>query len=70
MESNPTFGVEMFRPLITAITDNISPAQLIAVIGVVIGATVVFRMTWWGVGYVQAKLWPAIQNKWKSRKGA
>lgn len=69
MENEATFGVEMFQPIINAVTDNISPTQLIAIIGAVIGATVVFRMMWWGVGYVQAKLWPAIQNRFKSKKG-
>ena len=69
MENTTTFGVEMFQPLIESITSNISPGTLIAIIGAVIGATVVFRMMWWGVGYVQAKLWPAIQNRFKGKKG-
>lgn len=60
-------NTDMFDTLISSITSQVSPTQLIAVIGTVIGATVVFRFMWWGVGYVQAKLWPAIQNRFKSK---
>lgn len=60
-------NTDMFGTLISSITSQITPTQLITVIGTVIGATVVFRFMWWGVGYVQAKLWPAIQNRFKSK---
>lgn len=69
LEGTGTVSTDMFSSLITAITTQITPSELIAVIGAVIGATVVFRFMWWGVGYVQAKLWPAILNKYKKRRG-
>lgn len=69
MGEGATIDTSMFESLITAITSQISPTQLITVIGMVIGATVIFKFMWWGVGYVQAKLWPAILNKYKKRRG-
>lgn len=51
-----------WMPVIEAITDVISIASIVEVLGAVVAITVTFAFMWWGVRYAMAKVMKAIRS--------
>lgn len=54
--------VTSFDSVITAITSQISVANVVGVIATVVGITVGFAFMWWGVRYATAKIMKAAKK--------
>lgn len=56
LASESSITADMFAPIIEKFTGVITPQLIIGVIGVVLGASVVFVFTWWGARKVSGAL--------------
>lgn len=67
MEGSSAVTVSDFQSVITALTGQITVANIVAVIAAVIGVTVGIAFMWWGARYASRKIMGALK---KGRTGA
>lgn len=56
-------GYSDFSSIITAVTGQITVANIVAVIAAVLGITVGICFMWWGARYGVRKIWKALKGK-------